>query len=160
MALGYRNEGIRVLGKNVMQSRGLTGLGMDTLNTSWKELHQVLDVFADTTNYPIMVHCTQGKDRTGLVVLLLLSLLQIDREFIDQDYRLSEPELEPEMEERIKEIASIGLNEEFAGCPADFVNKMLDYIESHYGGIESYMTRISVKRQEQEAIVQFLRAEC
>nr|WP_188437130.1 tyrosine-protein phosphatase [Microbacterium murale] len=35
---------------------------------------------------PVLVHCTAGKDRTGLVVALILSALEIDRDIILADY--------------------------------------------------------------------------
>jgi protein tyrosine/serine phosphatase len=39
------------------------------------EVKQVFDVLADDRNWPVLVHCTQGKDRTGLIVMLVLFLL-------------------------------------------------------------------------------------
>lgn len=35
---------------------------------------------ANPCNYPILVHCAHGKDRTGLVVMLLLMLIGVSRE--------------------------------------------------------------------------------
>jgi protein-tyrosine phosphatase len=43
----------------------------------------------------VVVHCGVGRDRTGLVVLLVLSLLGADEETIVADYLLSEPRLPP-----------------------------------------------------------------
>jgi protein-tyrosine phosphatase len=59
MAFGYRNEAISILGREVMQPRGLTGLGIDTLDNSGDEILHVFDVLADSQQYPIIVHCTQ-----------------------------------------------------------------------------------------------------
>ena len=157
MAFGYRNEGISILGKNVMQPRGLTGLGMDTLDHSHKEVREIFEILAEATSYPLLVHCTQGKDRTGFTILLVLALLHIDEQLIQADYIMSEKELEPEREERLKEIASIGLNEEFAGCPADFIQKMFEYLHIEYGGIESYLSQHTmVDSTLQEAVKQQL----
>ena len=75
MGLGYRNEAISILGKEVMQPRGLIGLGQNSIESSGAELQQILKMFADKENYPILVHCKSGKDRTGLVTILLLLLL-------------------------------------------------------------------------------------
>ena len=38
---------------------------------------------------PVVFHCTQGKDRTGVAALLLLTALGIDEESIRQDYLLT-----------------------------------------------------------------------
>src|SRR5204863_3881335 len=42
----------------------------------------------------VLVHCHGGKDRTGIVVALLLSLVGVSRETIAQDFALSEAMLE------------------------------------------------------------------
>ncbi len=44
-------------------------------------------------NLPAVVHCTHGKDRTGLLVALLLLMLGVDEAAVVQDYVLSEEEL-------------------------------------------------------------------
>jgi protein-tyrosine phosphatase len=43
----------------------------------------------------VLVHCHGGKDRTGIIMALLLSLAGVPRETIAQDYALSETQLEP-----------------------------------------------------------------
>ncbi|KAG5917146.1 hypothetical protein E4U61_003001 [Claviceps capensis] len=44
---------------------------------------------------PILIHCTLGKDRTGIVFALLLSLVGVPDEAIATEYTLSEQGLEP-----------------------------------------------------------------
>ena len=43
----------------------------------------------------VVVHCHGGKDRTGIVVALLLTIAGVPRETIIEDYTLSEAQLEP-----------------------------------------------------------------
>jgi protein-tyrosine phosphatase len=43
--------------------------------------------------FPILFHCTSGKDRTGIVVAALLISLEIDRELVVQEYLFSEGEV-------------------------------------------------------------------
>ena len=45
---------------------------------------------ADMLRYPILFHCTSGKDRTGVVIAVLLLSLGIEREFIIEEYLLSD----------------------------------------------------------------------
>lgn len=152
MLFGYRLEGISILGKNVLLTRGLVGLAKDTLQHSGPEIKEVFDVLATPESWPVLVHCTQGKDRTGLIVLLVLLLCAVDTKSITQDYRLSETELAPEFEERMKEISSIGLDESFARCPADFVPSMIEFIDNTYGGIDQYLNKIGVTEEQKEVI--------
>lgn len=152
MAAGYRTEGISVLGKEIMLPRGLTGLGLDTLDHGGPEIKQVFNLLSEKTAYPVLIHCTQGKDRTGIVILLLLLLCDVKLTVISADYVQSESELEPEKEERMKEIRSIGLDESFAQCPPEFCQSTLDHLNATYGGINSYLERIGVDADQQEKI--------
>ncbi|KAF2456642.1 tyrosine/serine phosphatase-like protein [Lineolata rhizophorae] len=158
MALGYRTDAIKILGTKVMCERGLVGLGIDSIDVCHREVLDVFDILADEKNYPILVHCTQGKDRTGLVVMLCLMLLGVPVAAIDRDYMMSEPELLLEKEERMKEIGSIGLTEEFAGCPTDFVETIFWHISEKYGGIEEYLIQVGVSEEKQARIKEILRS--
>jgi protein-tyrosine phosphatase len=53
-----------------MIPRGLVGLGLDTLDQSTKEIHEALSLYANPSALPSIVHCTQGKDRTGEIKIL------------------------------------------------------------------------------------------
>ena len=54
-------------------------------------LREVLGVLADPdTPWPVYVHCTSGRDRTGIVVAALLHLLEVPRSVVIEEYLLSE----------------------------------------------------------------------
>ena len=50
-------------------------------------------VAAPETRLPLLLHCTSGKDRTGVAVAALLALLGMRREWIVEEYLLSEGEV-------------------------------------------------------------------
>ena len=52
-------------------------------------LHSILEVLANTKDGAIIYHCSEGKDRTGIVTVLILYLLGVDMETIRQDYLYS-----------------------------------------------------------------------
>ena len=139
-----------------MQPRGLIGLGTDTIDYCGPEIKQVFDVFSDESAYPLLVHCTQGKDRTGITVLLVLLVCGVDLSAITVDYVKSESALEPEKEERMKEIASIGLDETFAQCPPDFCSRICEHLNTKYGGVGNYLLHIGVDQAQQEAVRRLL----
>ncbi|KAA8575276.1 hypothetical protein EYC84_004459 [Monilinia fructicola] len=158
MGLGYRLEAISILGREVMQPRGLLGLGFDTIHHCGPELATVLRTYCFPSNYPILAHCTQGKDRTGLTIALVLFILEIPIEAISHDYLMSEKKLLPERESRLKEIHEIGLSDDFAGCPTDFIEKTYEYLEKSYGGVQNYLTTIGFTEEERVALVRELKA--
>lgn len=155
-ALGYRKEAISILGTNVMAGRGLAGLAIDSLQHCQKEVKEVFDVLCDPTCYPVLVHCTQGKDRTGLIVLLALMLCQVNRDLARADYRLSGEELAPEREEKLGEIRSIGLPDSFADCPENWTEEVWVYIENNYATAGSYLETCGIAEQQRDQLIQLL----
>jgi protein tyrosine/serine phosphatase len=147
MIVGYRKDAIKILAPH-MEDMGLVGLAEQSLDVCTREVRQVFDVLGEEQNWPVLVHCTQGKDRTGLIVMLVLLLLGVDQKTIDDDYRLSEPELEPEKEGRLKEMASIGLTEQFAICPPDLVSSVHSYLLEQYGSVEGYLEKAGVAKEQ------------
>jgi protein-tyrosine phosphatase len=158
MALGYRMEAISILGKNVMQPRGLIGLGYDSLDNCGPEIAEALRAFTSLPNLGILVHCTQGKDRTGLIICLILFLLDVPIPAISHDYCMSEEKLLPERESRMVEIKSIGLTEDFAGCPKDWIEMMYKHLEEEYGGVVAYCEKIGFAAEEQKMLIDLLKA--
>lgn len=49
-----------------------------------------LKILSEEENLPAMVNCAHGKDRTGLVTALVLSIMGKDKHYIAQDYARSE----------------------------------------------------------------------
>jgi protein-tyrosine phosphatase len=158
MIFGYRMEAISILGREVMQPRGLVGLGFDSIDHCGPEIADALRAYSTASNYPILIHCTQGKDRTGLIIALILLLLSVPVPAISHDYCMSEGELEPERESRLVEIQSIGLTEDFAGCPADWIEKMEGHLNEKYGGVRKYCRSIGYSEEDEESLLAILRA--
>ncbi|RAL06754.1 putative tyrosine/serine protein phosphatase [Aspergillus homomorphus CBS 101889] len=180
-ASGYRNDAVIIVGQQVMSPRGLIGLGIDTLDSSVSEMREIFEVFAGgdaqreskqstTSNgggstdpsttfisppypYPVIVHCTQGKDRTGLIILLLLLLTgAVPQDAIRADYVLSEGELVIEVAERMKEIRLLGLSEDYTKCPEGFTAQICAHLEAKYGGVEGYLKQAGVDEEMLERV--------
>lgn len=149
---GHRLDAVRVLCTEVINPRGLIGLSQDTLEYSTAELRSLFDLLSDSTTYPTVIHCTQGKDRTGLVIFLLLLLTQVvPPSAISTDYNRSDPELEPNSAERIAEMRAVGLDDIYAKCADGFVEQMTEYMDAKYGGVERYL--VDVLGVEKEKIL-------
>ncbi|CAM1508490.1 Fc.00g053380.m01.CDS01 [Cosmosporella sp. VM-42] len=133
---GYRMQAISVIGREVMIPRGLVGLGLDTLDQSTVEIRETLSLYADAAALPSVVHCTQGKDRTVLLIL------GVPIPAIEHDYSLTDEALIPEREERLVEIHEIGLTDEWADTAKDFVVRVEQHLNERYGGLDKYLDEI------------------
>jgi protein-tyrosine phosphatase len=47
---------------------------------------EIIDLFADETNYPIYFHCIGGADRTGSLAYVLNGVLGVEKEDLERDY--------------------------------------------------------------------------
>lgn len=59
---------------------------------------EALRLISDPANRPVVVHCTAGKDRTGIVVAMLLDILGVEREVIVADYHVTSGNMAPILE--------------------------------------------------------------
>ena len=115
------------------------------LDHSAAQFGAVLGRLALPEHLPAVVHCTGGKDRTGLAVALLLGLLGVERTAILEDYELSSNWLgEAEDHAFVKALVAAGASHEaavaFLRAPRGVMAKALDHLEEHYGGPEAYLS--------------------
>lgn len=68
-------------------STGENGIWHDGFNKS--EFAKAIKVFADPDNYPIIFHCSLGRDRTGTLSMVLGGLLGLDENTLMMEYELS-----------------------------------------------------------------------
>jgi protein-tyrosine phosphatase len=98
----------------------------------------------------VVVHCESGKDRTGIISALLLSLAKVPRPAIVADYAESQERLWPFYEER---IAAAGGEENLPfwlrpTATADMMESMLAHIDSRYGGVVKYLAAAGLRLSE------------
>ncbi len=93
---------------------------------------------------PALVHCSAGKDRTGVVIALILAVLGVPDELIAADYALSAVYLDPDQTPAIGQLsASTGLGEELTrallGSPSELILEVLDRVRAVAGSAEGYL---------------------
>ncbi len=95
----------------------------------------------------VLWHCTDGKDRTGLAAMLILSALGASRETIIEDYMLTELFNKDRLAVSGKEAAGYGFSPEktqvylflAGGVIRDFMEHAMDYLEEGYGSVKGYL---------------------
>jgi protein tyrosine/serine phosphatase len=84
----------------IAELNGLYGNGpsprryLHYLDIGGERLTQGFQLFADEENYPILVHCTAGKDRTGVLLGMLMDVLGASDEDIAHEYGLSDASID------------------------------------------------------------------
>ena len=59
---------------------------MVTDKYSIEQLKNIIHEIINSDTYPVLFHCTAGKDRTGVVAMLILNILDVDEETIMSNY--------------------------------------------------------------------------
>lgn len=60
-----------------------------TKDTNKTAVQKFFEILSDRNNYPVAYHCTAGADRTGFMSYLILGLLGVRRDYIYDDYHLT-----------------------------------------------------------------------
>ena len=69
-----------------LSHQSLASLYSGYLDRSASVVVEILGILADDAQLPALIHCTAGKDRTGVVLAILQELLGVGREEIVADY--------------------------------------------------------------------------
>ena len=108
----------------------------------------ILETVSQPNALPAVFHCTAGKDRTGVLAALLLGIARVPHDRIVEDYSLSARFLYG-----TSTVPPDGSGadkfppfEEYQAmwCPPAAMGLTLDHLESKYGGIGGYLSRIGV----------------
>lgn len=103
----------------------------------------------------VVVHCAGGKDRTGILVALMLDLAGVDAETIAADYALSAERLRPrheqwfaaaETEQELERLRRV------TQTPAETMSGLLAELERRHGGVEVFLRSIGVSEDDLERV--------
>ena len=115
----------------------------------------ILRDLADARAYPALLSCAGGKDRTGLIVALLLSLAGVPREHVVADYVLSR--IDAAQVANIHELLTAEGHDAkkvgaFLECRPETMEHTLDHLDRRYGGAEGYVREIGLSEAAVGAI--------
>jgi protein-tyrosine phosphatase len=101
-----------------------------------------VEAVADAPEGAVVVHCTAGKDRTGLVTALLLRLAGVGIAEIAADYAVSGANLRERARPWIEEAETeeeLRRRERIASTPAEGMTGVLEELQRRYGGVAGYL---------------------
>ena len=67
-----------------------------------EEIKEVMERIAERNGEPIVFHCAVGKDRTGVIAMLLLRLAGVSEEVVAADYSVSAENMKSILKNRRK----------------------------------------------------------
>lgn len=109
-------------------------------------LGTLLRHIANAKNLPIIVHCTAGKDRTGIISALLLLLLGVPEKTVIADYTLSNlyfEVLQQEVSRNFHPIARLRIDvdelQPLLVADPQNLKVIIDYCRKKHGSVESYV---------------------
>lgn len=118
----------------------------EMLSGAGSQFVAVLSALTAPDALPAVFHCTAGKDRTGVLSAIVLSLLGVDDSTVVADYALSGEAMlrlraklilkYPEGRETIENI-----DEVFSATPTR-MEGLLDHLREQYGSIEEYLAEL------------------
>jgi protein tyrosine/serine phosphatase len=105
-----------------------------------------LRLVADAEAAPLVFHCIAGKDRTGIIAALTLSLLGVADDHIADDYELSEAAEEPNWLWRMRDFPELQRKRwtHITVSPRRAMQAFLDDLRDRHGSIEDYGVKIGV----------------
>jgi len=143
----------RLITKGTLNPLGMSNLYKMVLVHSQKEILEICRICSQIDNYPLSFNCSHGKDRTGIIAMLLLGVCRVDYECIIQDYNISEIYLTPIMDRIREEFYEKGFNVSFARTPKEVMHDVLMWMDQEFGSIPEYLEEIGLSRKEQQAII-------
>lgn len=112
-------------------------------------LAQALSTLCVPGALPAVFHCAAGKDRTGMLAMLVLGCLEVRHEYIVADYALTAEGMErmlawslrvfPELHDRIEAAPAV-----FSAAVPEAMSRMIDHVCSWHGTILDFALAMGV----------------
>lgn len=125
-----------------------------------RHLSNLFTALAAEEQAPLIVHCSAGKDRTGVLSALLLLLLGVPRQQVLADYlqtnqQIDSVKLESDLARQLELVTGRTPSPEMvkviAGVREIYLETAIDSIESRHGTVEAYFSAAGVAREQIQA---------
>jgi protein-tyrosine phosphatase len=121
------------------------------------ELAAVVGALARPGALPAIVHCTAGKDRTGVVIALVHALLGVSAADIEADYAATAAYLSTGFVDRIRAAMPPGhltdaMLTAALACPPELIRATLARIDEKAGGVENYLLGHGLSAEDIKAL--------
>lgn len=104
----------------------------------------IMHAIASAPEGGVLVHCYAGKDRTGLIVALLLALAGVSRDEIVADYALSDPAAPSRPVPLLPSGWSATPSDHRFPCHPETMVTVFDHLDARRQGVTGYLNAIGV----------------
>jgi protein-tyrosine phosphatase len=108
---------------------------------------------------PVLVHCTNGKDRTGWAVAVALLAVGVSEEDVLRDYLMTNDQLLPVLDELFESVRDQGVDPSLLlpvmGVQEEYLVAALEQVRA-LGGLDAYLASLGVHDNERVALVERL----
>lgn len=156
--LTYLNISINPDEKLAHAVPSLVDLYKNMLDTSQPQFRVLFDTLLLPDSLPLLVHCTAGKDRTGMVIALLLALANVPAATIAADYAISTEYLRPIFGHLREQIEQASPGADMSGFDKLLVSEpemmleTLAYLENKYGGARQYLSDLGFSEAQLDTL--------
>jgi len=123
----------------------------DMLDRHPERFAEAVFAIAEAPPGAVVVHCHGGKDRTGMVVALALSVAGVPRDEIVADYFVTKQRLAPWMAQQLADEPDESLHAamlEFRDTRAESIVAILAHLDTAYGGPPAYLRQAGLSTAE------------
>lgn len=127
---------------------------------------KLMEVVADPSNWPILIHCNAGKDRAGIATTLILEALGADRESIMEEFLLTNEigRSAAKAEFLAKKSSGAGIGSKIGRGPSagawypivgvmpEMLEAFYAKVEEEYGSMDAFLAELGVDRAARDAL--------
>ena len=106
-------------------------------------LYKIFHFILDNIDGCLLFHCQAGKDRTGVLAMILMGLAGVSKEDIVANYEVTHTYLKEHVKLRLED----GL-EELEFSKPQWIEKAYDHIIEHYGSFKVYLMAVGLTKKE------------
>lgn len=152
-------DGLAPIDQMAEEAEGVFNMGIRyryALDTCQANMATVLRTIADAAPGGVYFHCTAGKDRTGLIAMLLLANAGVEQDVIIAEYALT-AKLGASLMDRLRiAITERGQTPERTGqilaSAPETMRGVLEHLEANYGGPIAYLDSIGIDATTREKL--------
>ena len=131
---------------------------------------KLMEIVLDESNWPVLIHCTAGKDRSGIGVALIMEAVNVDRDTIMEEFLLTNDVSRIEekavfLSRKSKQLAKsdrfskgVAANAwlPIVGVRVEMLEAFYASVDEKYGSMDAYLFELGVDQEARGALTESL----